>query len=118
MSITELFFTTITKGVTIYRYIGVSFCRFDIPVRLMRIPVYRYTHSSPVFYTYTACLTHVNRLSNMHQAVQFLAFRSVFSWDNFTATSPITNNMTGRSYDFNLMINTKAKNLNYGFIQV
>ena len=54
----------------------------------------------------------------MHQTVQFLAFRSLFSWDNFTVTSLITNNMAGYSYDFNLVINTKAKSLNYGFIQV
>ena len=45
-----------SKGVTIYRYIVVSFCRFDISVRLMRIPIYPYTHSSPMFYTRTACL--------------------------------------------------------------
>ena len=49
--------------------------------------------------------------------MQFLAIQSLFSWDNFTVTSPITNNMAGRSYDFNLVINTKAKSLNYGFIQ-
>ena len=38
-----------TKGVTIYRYTAVSFCWFDIPVRLMRIPVYHYTIAVPCF---------------------------------------------------------------------
>ena len=38
-----------SKGVTIYRYIAVSFCRFDIPVCLMRIPVYRYIIAVPCF---------------------------------------------------------------------
>ena len=41
----------------------------------------------------------------MHETVQFLAFQSLFSWDNFTATSPITNNMVDLNYDFSLVIN-------------
>ena len=66
----------------------------------MRIPVYRCTIAHPVFYTHTACLTHVNFKSNMHQTVQFLAFLSLFSWDNFTGTSPITNKMADAQLRF------------------
>ena len=35
------------KGVTIYWYIAVSFCQCNIPVRVMRILVYRYTIAVP-----------------------------------------------------------------------
>ena len=81
----------------------------------MRILVYRYAIAVPCFILVQLSYAHK---SNMHQTVQFLVFRSLFSWDNFTVTSPITNNMVNCSYDFNMVINTKAKSLNDDFIQV
>ena len=41
--------------------------------------------------------------------MQFLAFLSLLSWDNFNGTSPITNNMADCSYDFSLVIKYKGQ---------
>ena len=54
-----------TKGVTIYRYSAVSFCRFNILVpmqytgTLIKNTGLSLYHSSPVFYTHTACFEHL-----------------------------------------------------------
>ena len=88
----------------------------------MRIPVYPYTIAVSCFILVQLVLysvSYARKSLNEHAPDCAISSLPVFYFlDNFTVTSPITNNMAGRSYDFDLVINTKTKSLNYGPIQV